>query len=49
MFRQVQDFLGAYDQGVARTQKILAVLDDDTLHKPLVPGYRTLGRWPGTS
>ena len=44
MFRQVKDFLSGYDQAVARTQKILAALDDDTLHKSVVPGYRTLGQ-----
>jgi uncharacterized damage-inducible protein DinB len=44
MFRQVQDFLNAYDQGVTRTQKVLAALDDATLHKPVAPGYRTLGQ-----
>ncbi len=44
MFRQVRDFLTAYDQAVARTEKILGALDDESLHKPVAPGYRTLGQ-----
>jgi uncharacterized damage-inducible protein DinB len=44
MYRRVQDFLNAYDQGTKRTEKILGAMDDDTLHKPLAPGYRTLGQ-----
>ena len=44
MFRQVKDFLNAYEQGVTRTQKVLAAMDDASLHQVVVPGYRTLGQ-----
>lgn len=44
MFRHVADFLGACEQGVGRTGKVLGALDDGCLHQPLIPGYRTLGQ-----
>ncbi len=44
MFRSVEDFVKAWEQESASTQKILDALDDKSLSQEVVDGHRTLGR-----
>lgn len=44
MFRKVEDFLAVWDYETEATLKVLGALTDESLHRELHPGVRTLGR-----
>ncbi len=44
MFRQLDDFIKAYQNLTDSTGRVLAVLTDENLTQAVAPGYRTLGQ-----
>jgi uncharacterized damage-inducible protein DinB len=44
MFHTITDFIQTWQDEAKRTESLLKAFTNDTLNKPTIPGYRTLGQ-----